>query len=63
MFFTDKGRREKMKKAIWFTGVLLIVCILAIGGYLLFFQEKNSKIPEGTFVRTERAWDAWQRSA
>lgn len=50
-----------MKKVIWFTGVLLIVFMLVIGGYLLFFQEKNSKTPEGTFVRTERAWDTWQR--
>lgn len=52
-----------MKKAIWFAGVFLIVCMLVIGGYLLFFRETNSKTPEGTFVRTERAWDAWRRNA
>lgn len=52
-----------MKKAIWLTGVLVIVCMLVIGGYLLFFQGKDSKTPEGTFVRTERVWGAWQRNA
>ncbi len=57
------GRRERMKKAIWLTGVLVIVCMLVIGGYLLFFQGKDSKTPEGTFVRTERVWGAWQRNA
>lgn len=42
-----------MKKAIWFTGIFLVAFMLIIGGYLLFFREKSSKMPEGTFVRTQ----------
>ncbi len=52
-----------MKKAVWFTGIFVIVSVLIIGCYLLFFREKNSEMPEGTFVRTEGMWREWKRSA
>lgn len=42
-----------MKKAIWFAGIFVIAFMLIVGGYLLFFQDKSSKMPEGTFVRME----------
>ncbi|MDE7211276.1 MAG: hypothetical protein K2O03_07510 [Lachnospiraceae bacterium] len=40
-----------MKKAIWFTGIFILAFMIIIGCYLLFFREKSSKMPEGTFVR------------
>ena len=40
-----------MKKAAWFTGIVIVIFALIVGCYLLFFQEKNTKVPEGTFVR------------
>ena len=40
-----------MKKAAWFTGIFIVIFALIVGCYLLFFQEKNTKVPEGTFVR------------
>ncbi|MDE7326311.1 MAG: hypothetical protein K2N63_08560 [Lachnospiraceae bacterium] len=40
-----------MKKAVWLTGIFIIVFALVVGCYLLFSQEKNSKVPEGTFVQ------------
>ena len=67
-----------MKKAAWFTGIVIVIFALIVGCYLLFFQEKNTKVPEGTFVREgtfvpegtfvrenmglEGMWGAWQRS-
>ena len=46
------GRMEdNMKKAAWFTGIFIVIFALIVGCYLLFFQEKNTNVPEGTFVR------------
>ncbi len=42
-----------MKKVIWLTGIFVIVFMLITGCYLLFFRDKSSKMPEGTFVRVE----------
>lgn len=57
---------DNMKKAAWFTGIVIVIFALIVGCYLLFFQEKNTKVPEGTFVREntglEGMWGAWQRS-
>lgn len=69
---------DNMKKAAWFTGIFIVIFALIVGCYLLFFQEKNTKVPEGTFVREgtfvpegtfvrenmglEGMWGAWQRS-
>ena len=58
--------------------IFIVIFALIVGCYLLFFQEKNTKVPEGTFVREgtfvpegtfvrentglEGMWGAWQRS-
>ena len=42
---------DNMKKAAWFTGIFIVIFALIVGCYLLFFQEKNTKVPEGSFVR------------
>lgn len=52
-----------MKKAVCFTGLAVIIFMLVIGCYLLFFREKDAGIQEGTFVKQEGMWDAWQRNA
>ncbi len=42
---------DNMKKAVWLTGIFIVIFALIVGCYLLFFQEKNTKVPEGTFVK------------
>lgn len=55
--------RETMKKAVWLTGFAVIIFMLVIGCYLIFFREKDTGVQEGTFVKQEGMWDAWQQNA
>ncbi|MBQ9119574.1 MAG: hypothetical protein IJY09_05905 [Lachnospiraceae bacterium] len=49
-----------MKKAMWITGGLVLICAVVLAVYFAFFREKDEE-PHGTFVKGMEV--TWQQNA